>query len=74
MSSEAQRYFDVPVKINSNRVQKQQLKMVNKESGIECCLLFDNDISVSNAAKIINDYIALQPICMYLCQLFFFRS
>ncbi|XP_055326064.1 uncharacterized protein LOC129579895 isoform X2 [Sitodiplosis mosellana] len=64
--SEVQRYFDTPVKINSNRVQKQQLQMVHKESGIKCLLVFDNDITVSNAAKIINDFIALKPICRQL--------
>lgn len=65
MSSEAQRYFQMPTKVNSNRVQKQQLKIIHKESGIECFLLFDNDISVTTASQIINDFIALKPICMY---------
>lgn len=63
INCDAQRYFEVPIKINSNRVQKEQLKIVYKESGIECMLMFDNEITVSDAAKIINDFIALKPIC-----------
>lgn len=66
LNTDAQKYFELPVKVNSNRVQKQQLKMVYKESRIECLLLFDNDISVSNATKIIDDFIALKPICTFL--------
>ncbi|XP_031625839.1 uncharacterized protein LOC116342388 [Contarinia nasturtii] len=66
MSTEAQRYFDFPEKINSNRVLKQQLKMTHKESRIECLLLFDCDISVAKATEIIKDFIAVKPICRQL--------
>lgn len=65
-STNAQRFFDLPEKINSNRVLKQQLRIVHKKSRIECILLFDNDISVVKASKIIKDFIALKPICKYL--------
>lgn len=65
VASHAQGYFDLPHKISSNRVLKQQLKLTHKESRIECFLLFDNDISVSESAKIIRDFITLKPICMY---------
>lgn len=48
----------------TNRVQKQHLQLTHKRSRIECCLLFDNDVNVIKAAKIISDVITLKPICM----------
>lgn len=66
MNAEAQKHFDLPAKINSNRVMKQQLKIVHKKSNIECFLLFDNDVSASKSSKIINDYITLKPICKFI--------
>lgn len=57
--------FEMPIKINENRVQKSQLRFTHKASRIECYLRFDNDISVIKAAKIICDIISLKPISEY---------
>lgn len=59
--------FEMPTKINENRVQKSQLRFIHKPSRIECFLRFDNDVSVVKAAKIICDVIIFKPISKYFC-------
>lgn len=69
VTTNVQREFEAPAKIISNRVQKQQLRIIHRASRIECYLLFDNDVSVIKAAKIICDVITMKPICMLLVSL-----
>lgn len=71
-ASNVQREFGLPVKINMNRVQKQQIRIIHKASSTECYLLFDNDVSVIKAAKIILNVITMKPICLYSS--FFFKK
>lgn len=59
------REFDVIGKTDTNRVLKQQLKLVHKRSRIECWLLFESDLSPINPAKVISDLFTLMPICTY---------
>lgn len=63
-SSNLQRDWEIVGMINASRVQKKQLKMIHKKSGIECMLRFDNNnTTVESASKIIQNYMVLNPMC-----------
>lgn len=59
-----QQDFDLLGKISANRAQSQQLKLLHKESRIECLLQFDGgDSKVEESSEIIRIYMNLHPIC-----------
>lgn len=55
--------FDLVTSTNASRVLKKQVKLIHESSRIECSLLFENDKSAVDSAKIINDFITVMPIC-----------
>lgn len=64
-TSGLQRDFELLGTIETNRVQKQQLKIVHKKSGIHCVLRFDSKSTVMLASKLVHDFLALNPICKF---------
>lgn len=60
-------HFDGIAEIPATRTLKQQLRLTHKESGIHVLLLVD-DIAVTEVPKIIQNFIAIKPICK---QMFF---
>lgn len=64
-SSVLQQQFEFMVRTSANRVQKQQLKIVHKQSRIVCTLLFDSSSVLEMASEKIRQFTSLNPMCMY---------
>lgn len=56
-------YFNDIILIPESRVLKSQLKMLHKESNIECVLLSDDVGSLVKSTQIIQSYIEIEPMC-----------
>lgn len=55
--------FEITQKVEANRVQGSQLKLLHKKSGIQCILHFGDNTEIKKSSQIIDNYMTLNPIC-----------
>ncbi|XP_055323571.1 uncharacterized protein LOC129578676 isoform X2 [Sitodiplosis mosellana] len=62
-SSRLSSEFELLEKIEANRVQGSQLKILHKKSRIPCILHFGENTRMKSSSQIIHNYMTLSPIC-----------
>lgn len=68
-SSRLDSEFEILQKVEANRVQGNQLKLLHKKSRIQCILHFGDNTAMKRSSQIIHNYMTLSPICK--CFFFF---
>lgn len=58
--------FEMLNKVNANRVQNKQLKVIHKKSRIICVLQCDNSSLLQISSEMIRHFMILSPVCRSL--------